>query len=75
MNKQEEYKKFLIDEYLRCLSLLFMATTIPNMTKEKLLNNFKRMMEIDGELLKIGLTDKEIDYLYDLCEKKFEEGK
>lgn len=49
-----------------------MATTIPNMTKEKLANNFKRMMEIDGELLKIGLTDKEIDYLYDLCEKKFE---
>lgn len=74
MNRQE-YKKFLIDEYLRCVSFSYMATTIPNMTKEKLLNNFKRMMEIDGELLKIGLTDKEIGYLYDLCEKKFEEGK
>lgn len=74
MNKQE-YKNFLIGEYLRCVSFSYMATTIPNMTKQKLLNSFKRMMEIDRELLRIGFTDKEIDYLYDLCEKKFEEGK
>lgn len=74
MNNQK-YKKFLIDEYIRCVSFSYMATTIPNMTKEKLINNFKRMMEIEGELLKIGLTNKEINYLYDSCEKKFEEGK
>lgn len=74
MNEQEEYKNFLVEEYLKCISFSYMATTIPNMTKEKLINNFKRMMEIEEKLLKIGLTDKEIKYLYDLCVKRFEEG-